>query len=135
MKLLSGVAVLTLLTMPVFAEGDTAKGENIFKRCKACHSIITPDGTALQKGGKTGPNLFGIIGRVVGSDPDFKYGDAMQAVAAKSLVWDEAAVAAYVTDPTAWLKEQSGDEKAVAKMTFKLPKGGDDIAAYLASNK
>lgn len=126
---------LLMLAAPVFAEGDTAKGEDIFKRCKACHSIIAPDGTALQKGGKTGPNLFGIIGRVVGSDPDFKYGDAMQAVAAKSLVWDEAAVAAYVTDPTAWLKEQSGDENAVAKMTFKLPKGGDDIAAYLASNK
>ena len=126
---------LSLLAAPVLAQGDAAKGEGDFKRCKACHSIIAPDGTAIQKGGQTGPNLFGVIGRAVGSAPDFKYGDGMLEVGAKGLVWDEEMLAAYVADPTVWLREQSGDEKAVAKMTFKLAKGGNDIAAYLASVK
>ena len=47
------------------------------RKCKACHSIIAPDGTEIQKGGKTGPNLYGIVGRAVASDPDFKYGDSL----------------------------------------------------------
>jgi cytochrome c len=135
MKTIFLIVSLSMLAAPVFAQGDVAKGESDFKRCKACHSIIAPDGTAIQKGGKTGPNLFGVIGRVVGSEPDFKYGDGMLEVGAKGLIWDEEMLAAYVADPTTWLREQSGDEKAVAKMTFKLAKGGDDIAAYLATIK
>lgn len=135
MKTLSLIAALTLFAAPAFAAGDATKGADDFKRCKACHSIVAPDGTAVQKGGKTGPNLFGVIGRKVASVPDFKYGDSITAAGAKGLVWDEPMVAAYVTDPTAWLKEQTGDEKAVAKMTFKMATGGEDIAAYLASIK
>lgn len=135
MKTLTLFATLCLLAAPAFAEGDAAKGEGDFKRCKACHSIIAADGNVIQKGGKTGPNLFGLIGRVVASEPDFKYGDGIKEVGAKGVVWDEAMVAAYVEDPTPWLKEQSGDDKAVSKMTFKLSKGGEDIAAYLATTK
>jgi cytochrome c len=52
-------------------------GEATFKKCKACHSIIGADGTEIQKGGKTGPNLYGVIGRAVASDPDFSYGDSI----------------------------------------------------------
>jgi cytochrome c len=48
-------------------------------------------------------------------------------------VWDEALLAAYVADPAAWLKEQTGDSAAKSKMSFKLAKGGADVAAYLAS--
>jgi cytochrome c len=135
MKTLTLIATLSLLAAPAFAEGDAAKGADAFKRCKACHSIVAPDGTAVQKGGKTGPNLYGVIGRPVASVADFKYGDSIKAAGAKGLVWDEAMLAAYVTDPTAWLKEQTGDSAAVAKMTFKMSTGGEDVAAYLASVK
>ena len=112
---------------------DPAAGEADFKKCKACHSIIAPDGTEIQKGGKTGPNLYGVIGRAVASVADFKYGDSIKAVGATGAVWDEAALAAYVADPGAWLKEKLGDDAAKTKMTFKLAKGGEDMAAYLAS--
>ena len=76
------LAVLSavILAAPAFADGDAAKGEADFKKCKACHSIIAPDGTEIQKGGKTGPNLYGIVGKAVASDPDFKYGDSIKAV-------------------------------------------------------
>ncbi len=135
MKILTIIAALTLTAAPAIAAGDATKGADDFKRCKACHSITAPDGTAVQKGGKTGPNLYGVVGRAVANYPDFKYGDAIKAAGAKGLIWDEAMVAAYVTDPTAWLKTQTGDDKAVAKMTFKMATGGEDVAAYLASIK
>lgn len=128
-------AVLVLgLALPAYA-GDAAKGEAEFKKCKACHSIIAADGTAIQKGGKTGPNLFGIVGKPVASSPDFTYGAGILAAKDAGAVWDEASIAEYVTDPNAWVKKASGDDAAKSKMTFKLPKGGEDIAAYLASLK
>lgn len=114
---------------------DPAAGEAEFKKCKACHAIVAPDGTEIQKGGKVGPNLYGVIGRAVGSDPEYagKYGDSIVALGASGLLWDEALMAAYLADPSAWLKEKSGDAAARSKMAFKLAKGGEDVAAYLAS--
>ncbi len=135
MKTTSLILALSLIAGPALAAGDATKGEDDFKRCKACHSIVAPDGTAIQKGGKTGPNLFGVVGRQVASSPDFKYGASILTLGAKGLKWDEAMIAAYVTDPGAWLKEQTGDTSAVAKMTFKMATGGEDVAAYLASVK
>ena len=55
-------ALSTFNIAPVFA-GDAAKGESEFKKCKARHAVISPYGTEIVKGGKTGPNLFGVIGR------------------------------------------------------------------------
>ena len=123
------------LSAPAFAAGDVAAGEKIFGKCKTCHYITGDDGTVIQKGGKIGPNLYGVIGRPLASYPDFKYGDGIMAAGAKGLIWDEAMVAAYVVDPTKWLDENSGDPKAKSKMAFKLAKGGEDVAAYLASLK
>ena len=120
------------LAGPAFA-GDPAAGEADFKKCKACHSIIAPDGTEIQKGGKTGPNLYGIVGRGIASDPDFKYGESIKAVGASGAVWDESSLTAYVNDPGAWLKATLGDDSAKTKMTFKLGAGAEDIAAYIAS--
>ncbi len=121
-----------ILAAPAFA-GDADKGEADFKKCKACHAIIGADGTEIQKGGKVGPNLFGIIGRQIGSFPDFKYGESIIAAGADGTVWDEDMIASYVADPTAWLKEKTGDASAKSKMTFKLAKGGEDMADYLKS--
>ena len=120
------------IAAPVHA-GDAAAGEKIYAKCKTCHSIIAPDETAVIKGGKVGPNLYGVIGRPVASYPDFKYGDGILAAGAKGLVWDEAMLTEYVKDPTKWLDANSGDPKAKSKMSFKLAKGGEDVAAYLAS--
>jgi len=127
-------AIFLALATPALA-ADPAKGEADFKKCKACHSIIGADGTEIVKGGKTGPNLFGIVGNPVASSPDFKYGDGILAAKAAGAVWDEAGIAAYVADPAAWVKTASGDDSAKSKMTFKLPKGGEDMAAYLATLK
>ena len=130
LAIISAVACVALAT-PLFAEGDAAKGEKEFKKCKACHMIVAADGTEIVKGGKTGPNLYGVIGRPVASEEGFKYSDGILAVGATGAVWDEASLAEYVLDPTAYIDTHGGGGKS--KMTFKLTKGGEDVAAYLAS--
>ena len=136
MKKITVIAALAMISIsaPSFAQ-DVAKGEAECKKCKACHAIIADDGTEIQKGGKVGPNLYGVVGRPVASYPDFKYGEGILAAGAAGVIWDEAELTAYVVDPGAWVKEKSGDPKAKSKMAFKLAKGGADVAAYLASVK
>lgn len=129
--ILLGLTVASLAA-PAFA-GDPAAGEAEFKKCKACHSIIAPDGTEIQKGGRTGPNLYGVIGRGIAADPDFKYGESLAALGATGAVWDEASLAAYVANPAEYLKTALGDPAAKSKMSFKLASGSEDVAAYLAS--
>jgi cytochrome c len=126
-------ATAALMAGPALA-GDPAAGEAEFRKCKACHSVIAPDGTEFQKGGRTGPNLYGIIGRAVAADPDHSsYGESLVALGATGAVWDEASFAAYVADPAAYLKSALGDDGAKSKMSFKLASGAEDIAAYLVS--
>jgi len=128
------LAILAALSAaaPALAEGDIAKGEKLFKKCKACHMIVNGD-EVIFKGGKTGPDLYGIIGRAAASVEGFKYGKSLTAAGEAGLVWDEEQIAKYVTDPKAYLKEILDDGGAKSKMSFRLKKGGEDIAAYLAS--
>jgi len=124
---------IACLASPALAAGDVAIGEKEFNKCKACHSITAADGTAIVKGGKVGPNLFGVIGRSAGTFADFKYGEALIAAGQKGLIWDEAQLSSYIQDPAAFLKTYLGDKGAKGKMVFKLAKKFDDVAAYLAS--
>ncbi|PHQ93200.1 MAG: cytochrome C [Marinosulfonomonas sp.] len=121
---MSGIAIAD-------ADGDAEAGEKVFKKCRACHAIKNGD-EVIQKGGKTGPNLYGVIGRVIGGE-DFKYGSSLASIAESEQVWDEEQLAIYVANPSSWLKEITDDSGAKSKMTFKLKKGGEDVAAYLAS--
>lgn len=123
--ILAASATLVALSLPASAEGDAAKGEKQFNKCKACHMIASESET-IVKGGKTGPNLYGVVGRVKGSVEGFSYSDGLVAKGADGAVWDEANIAEYVKDPSAYIGSKS-------KMTFKLAKGSEDVAAYLAT--
>ena len=125
-------ATLIAVAAPAFAAGDAANGEKEFRKCKSCHQIASAD-EAIVKGGKTGPNLYGVIGRAAGTAEDFKYGDDLVKAGEAGLVWDEASLAAYIEDPRAFLQETLDDKGAKSKMTFKMKKGGEDVAAYLAT--
>ena len=120
------------LSTAAYAAGDADAGEKLFKRCKSCHGIVDGDNT-IVRGGRTGPNLFGVIGRSAGAVEGFRYGDSMVAAGEAGLVWTGEALAEYVADPTGYLRSFLGDDSARAKMTFKLRSGGEDVAAYLAS--
>ncbi|MDZ7599692.1 MAG: hypothetical protein U5J82_15750 [Desulfobacterales bacterium] len=87
------------------------------------------------KNAKTGPNLYGMPGRVAGTYPEFKYGKSIVAVGAAGYVWDEAGFVEYVQDPAKFLKAKLGDDKAKSKMAFKLKKPEDaaNVWAFIAS--
>lgn len=132
-------AIACLLATPLFTAplaalaADAAKGEAGFKACRACHSITAADGTDIQKGGKTGPNLFGVVGRPVASAAGFSYSDGLKDVGAGGAVWDAELLAGFLTDPNAWVKEKTGKDGAKSKMTFKVKGDPADLVAYLAS--
>lgn len=133
MKFAPFAAILAMgLAAPAFAEADLANGEKEFGKCKSCHMVVADDGTEIVKGGKTGPNLYGVIGRAAGST-DFKYSASMKAAGEKGLVWTAEAFEEYTHDATKFLKDYLEDPKAKSSMSFKLKKGGADIAAWLES--
>lgn len=138
MRLTLTTLAFAALSAPVFAQGDAAAGEAVFKQCQTCHAVVNEAGETLAgKNAKTGPNLYKIVGRVAGTDAEFgkKYGESLVALGAGGYAWTEADIATYVQDPAAFLKEKLGDTKAKSKMSFKLKKPEDaaNVAAYLAS--
>ena len=107
--------LLVLASAPVWAEGDAAKGEKVYKKCKTCHS--------LEAGkNKAGPHLNGVIGRSAGSVEGFKYSKAL---AESGLVWDEATLDSYLAKPKELVPK--------TKMSFGLKKETDrqNVIAYI----
>jgi len=137
MKLIYGAILATAFAAPAFAEshsmGDAAAGEKEFNKCKACHSIVDDAGEMIQRGGQIGPNLYNVVGRQAGSLEDFRYGDSLVEAGEGGLVWDQETLTAYLTDPTDFLRTTLDDKRARSNMAFKLRKGSEDVAAYLAS--
>jgi cytochrome c len=121
------------LAAPAMAQ-DAANGEKEFKKCKACHMIQSPDGTDVVKGGKTGPNLFGVVGRKAGTQEGFKYSDALVKLGEAGEVWTTDDLAAYITDPNKYVEEKVGDKTLKTKMTFKMAKNQADVVAFLAQH-
>lgn len=115
-----------------FAQGDAEKGAKTFKKCKSCHMIANGD-EVIVKGGRVGPNLYGVIGHQAGTAEGFGYSDSLVAAGEAGLVWDEEQLATWLHNPKDFIKEITGDDGAKTKMGFKLKKGGEDVAAYLAS--
>ena len=65
MKLLTLVGLaLALGASASWADGDATQGEQIFKKCEACHTVA-------DKANKVGPSLLGVVGRKVASVADF----------------------------------------------------------------
>ena len=130
-KTLTIAFALATMSAPAFAEGDADAGAKEFRKCKACHAIIADDGTAIVKGGKTGPNLYGVIGRAAGS-ADFKYSSILAAAGEAGLVWDAETLPLFIADPNAYLSEFTG-ESGRSKMAKQRVKNAADIVAYLES--
>jgi len=115
--------------------GDVTKGEAAFKKCKACHGIIADNGKGaiIVKGGKIGPNLWGVIGRQAGSYPEYKFGKSIVAAGNAGFLWDEIGFLAYIKNPKIFWREKLNDPTANSKMAFKMKKSGQDIFAYILS--
>lgn len=102
----------------LLAAADPAKGEQVFKKCTACHTI--------DKGGAngTGPNLWGVVGAAIGHHAaGFAYSPALTG---KGGNWDWEALSHWLKSPR--------DFAPGTKMTFAgLGKAEDraNLIAYL----
>ena len=79
----------------LLALGDLVHGEKVFKKCSACHMIVS-DGKNM-----IGPNLWGVIGRTAGSVSDYKYSKAMVAYGKE---WTFEEMNSYLIKPQAYIK-------------------------------
>lgn len=112
-------AVLAFGGTAAHADGDAAKGEKVFAKCKTCHEIATTKN-------KVGPTLHGVIGRQAGSVEGFKYSEAM---AGSGVTWDAVTIAEYVANPKEFVPGN--------KMAFVGLKKEDEIenlVAYIQAN-
>ena len=114
---IAGLIFYAVMTTTALADGDIGKGEKVFKKCMACHSVA-------DKTNKVGPYLLGVFGRKVATAEGYVYSDSMKEFAATGVVWDEAALNAYLENPKALV--------AKTKMAFAGIKKEDERADLIA---
>lgn len=111
---------------------DSQAAERLWADCRTCHAVVSPDGTVLARGGRSGPNLFGLEGRRIAADGDFRfYSDAMRAAGATGTVWTEERFVAYLAGPDQFLRSLTGDANARADMHVEMRQGARDLFRFL----
>lgn len=110
-------AAVALSSTAVLAQ-DVGNGEDVFKKCRACH--------AIGEGAKNlvGPQLNGVIGRKSGSVEGFPYSEANKN---SGVTWDKDTFLKYIKDPKAFMP---GNKMAFAGV--KDEADAADLYAYLA---
>jgi len=101
------------------AAADPAKGEQVFKKCAACHNADPGGANAL------GPALHGVMGRPIASHAGFAYSPALKEVGG---AWDWDKMSTWLSNPK---KFAPGN-----KMTFaglSNPEERANVMAFLNS--
>ena len=80
-------ALATLAMGAASAAPDAARGEELYNRCVACHSLATD---------RVGPRHCGLVGRLAGTVPGFAYSQAMKD---SKIVWDEKTLDRFLAAP------------------------------------
>jgi cytochrome c len=83
-----GAAVVPIATL--LATADIAKGEAVFKKCTACHSIAQGGANGI------GPNLWAAMGKPHGHVAGFAYSDALKSVPGN---WDWEGMDKWLANP------------------------------------
>lgn len=73
-----------------FAAADPAAGEQVFKKCAACHNAEPGGANAL------GPALYGVMGKPIASHAGFAFTDALKS---KGGAWDWQTMSDWLASP------------------------------------
>ena len=90
-RLLVALALIAAWAAP--ARADAARGERMFQRCYACHSVVAGEDKL------PGPSLRCVLGRRAGTLPGFEFSPAMIEAGARALVWTRGILDAFLADP------------------------------------
>lgn len=95
--LLLPVAALSIACVATARAGPatSSTGERAFQKCYSCHSIA-PGEAKL-----TGPQLGGIVGRRIASEPAFEYSPALRRFGKREPRWTAELLDRYIADPEA----------------------------------
>lgn len=116
-SLLLGAIVLTAAAAGSALAQDAAEGEEVFKKCRACHQV------GENAKNVVGPKLNGLFGRKAGTIEGFNYSEANKA---SGVTWTEDMFAKYIADPKAAMP---GNKMAFAGI--KDEKDVKDLTAFL----
>ncbi len=101
------------------AAGDVRRGEQAFRACAACHSLVAGEH-------RTGPSLAALFDRRAGTAEGFRrYSDALRK---STVVWNEQTLDAWLRDPAAFLP---GNAMAFRGLPDARIRG--DLIAYLGA--
>jgi cytochrome c len=115
MKLLAALLVVLLSCSPALAvDGNAERGEEIYTRCMACHTLAH---------NRVGPRHCGLFGRKAGSVPNYAYSTAMKKY---GVTWNEETLDRFIENP---LKTVPGTKMGYAGV--KDPQERADLIAYL----
>jgi cytochrome c len=100
-------------SVPAGAAGNVEHGAKVYQDCMLCHSLDKNE---------VGPRHRGVFGRKAAALPDYDYSPALKA---SNLVWDEATLDKWLTDPSALVPG--------TKMIFSVDDAQDraDVIAFL----
>ena len=105
--------------------GDAAAGEQVFKKiCTTCHS-------AEPGINKTGPSLYGVMGRKAGSTDFPRY----KGLVGADFTWDAAKLDSYLQDPKAFVIANTQNKTTAMTYALKDPTQRADVIAYLETLK
>ena len=111
-----GATVLAGFATLAHADGDAARGKQVFKKCTACHS--------LQAGKiKIGPPLHGVFGRKAGTVDRFKYSKAMKSA---GIDWSPETLDKYLAAPKKFIPRNRMPFPGIKKSQDRA-----DLIAYL----
>ena len=99
------------------ASADAAKGEQVFKKCAACHNAEPGGANAL------GPALYGVMGNPVAAHPGFAFSEPLKS---KGGTWDWETMSEWLANPRSFAPG--------TKMTFaglSNPQDRADVMLFL----
>ncbi len=117
---------IALLAAPGLAD------DSRWRDCRTCHAVEAPNGDVIARGGRSGPNLYGIANRPLAADSGFRfYSDDLRAAAATGARWTEDNFVAYLSGPDEFLRAMTGNPNAESGMHVALRSGARDLFRWL----
>lgn len=102
------------------AAQDADAGRKLFRKCAACH--------ALEPGPpmRAGPHLDGVVGRTIGSLPDYSYNGSLRNAGRAGEVWTEERLLRFIENPRAMFPDTKMNFAGIAQDRQRR-----DLIAYL----